>query len=418
MDRPVSLGAPVAATYHHLLPERLPSSRLSHFARFPMKLPMLRWRSRNPVGLDIDASAVRMVQVRKDRDGYVIVKAGVVDIAPWGNDPQLHRIHTVRAIADGLARYGIRNKFAVCGLRGPEVVVRDFEFPALSPEEIPGAVELEVSQICPFLAEESTRDSQVTSAGGPRTRGFWVAATNGLIKDTRRLVAEAGLRCALVDVTGLALLNLVECTGKRKEFQVQTSDNRRPGSDSDNSPAESGAPRQRSCPAVLNLGDSCATVAIADPTGRPFVRDIGGSTPVDSRTSLVAAREGAQGSLSAEEGWAARDDYPLAKNGLPDDSLAEEVATTLRYYAAQNGSVKVDRLLVCGGPASAEYLPSLRTRLNIDVKRWNPLVEGGFWVEDNGEEETGEDLPASARRRLQSDGSSLAVATGLALRSI
>ncbi len=359
-----------------------------------------------------------MVQVRKDSDGYVIVKAGTVDIAPWGNDPQRRRIHTVRAIAEGLARYGIRNKFAVCGLRGPEVVVRDFEFPALSPEEIPGAVELEVSQICPFLAEESTRDYQVISAGGPRTRGFWVAATHSLIKDTRRLVAEAGLRCALVDVTGLALLNLRECTVKRADRQAQTSDNRRPDSDSDNSPTEGGTPRRRNCPAVLNVGDSCATIAIADPAGRPFVRDIGGSTPVDRRTSLVAARRGAPGSLSAEEGWAAHDDYPSATNGVRDESVVEDVATTLRYYAAQNGTARVDRLLVCGGPASTEYLPSLRARLNIDVKPWNPLVDGGFRVEDGGEEKPMGNLPPTAARRLQSDGSALAVATGLALRSI
>lgn len=383
-----------------------------------MKSLMLRWRSKDPVGLDIDASTVRMVQVRKDSDGYVVVKAGAVDIAPWGNDPHLRRIHTVRAIVDGLARYGIRNRFAVCGLRGPEVVVRDFEFPALPPEEIPGAVELEVSQICPFLAEESTRDYQVTSHGGPRTKGFWVAATNGLIKDTRRLMVEAGLHCALVDVTGLALLNLLECTVKREDLQRQTSDSRRPGSDSDGSVTRIGAAPPRNRPAVLNLGDSCATIAIADPAGRPFVRDISGSTAVASRVSWVAARGGAHGSFPAEEGWAARHDGAPATNGFPDNSLVEEVATTLRYYAAQNGAVRVDRLLVCGGSASPAYLQSLRTRLDIDVKQWNPLVDGGFWTEDGGEEETTEDLRHAAVRRLQSEGPALAVAAGLALRSI
>ena len=173
-----------------------------------MKTPMLHLQRKSLIGLDLDASAVRMVQLRKDNGGYVIVKAAVTEIAPWGDDPQLRRIHTVGAIRQGLSNAGITSKYAVCGLRGPEVVVRDFEFPALTPEEIAGAVELEVSQICPFLAEESTFDYQVTSNNDKRTMGFWVAATNDLIESTRQLVAEAGLHCALVDVAGLALLNL------------------------------------------------------------------------------------------------------------------------------------------------------------------------------------------------------------------
>ena len=97
---------------------------------------MLSMQRKSLVGLDLDASAVRMVQLRKDRDEYVIVKATVAEIAPWGDDPQLRRIHTIQAIRQGLSSAGITSKYAVCGLRGPEVVVRDFEFPTMTPDEI------------------------------------------------------------------------------------------------------------------------------------------------------------------------------------------------------------------------------------------------------------------------------------------
>jgi len=377
---------------------------------------MLRLRRKNVVGLDIDASAVRMVQLRKDNAGCVVIKAGVTDIAPWGNDPQLRKIHTVRAIVDGLSSCGISSKFAVCGLRGPEVVVRGFEFPALPPEEIEGAVQLEVSQICPFLAEESTFDYQVTSSDDKSTMGFWVAATNGLIEGTRQLVSDAGLHCALVDVTGLALLNLLQSSRRMGLAPPQPAAQEEPVGQAPpyNSPESELPQPQWNRPAVLNLSDSCATIAIADPAGRPFVRDIGGGALVDSRRSLAAARGGIHGSFSAEDGWAARNDYRSVTN----DSLLEDVTTTLRYYAAQNGTMRVDRLLVCGGFAAEESMELLRMRLNVEVEPWNPLTDCGFRMDDGGLEEPTDTSPPSAIRDPQLCGPSLAAAAGLAMRHV
>jgi len=401
---------------------------------------MRLWR-KNFVGLDIDASAVRMVQLRRDNDGYAVVKAGVTDIAPWGNDPQLRQIHTVRAIVAGLARCGIKSKLAVCGLRGPEVVVRGFEFPALPPEEIAGAVEIEVSQICPFLAEESTLDYQVTSSDDKRTMGFWVAATNSLIENTRQLVSEAGLHCAMVDVAGLALLNILDFglqSGGRKSapgfpdgaespFDL-TGDGLGNGSSGDgtsllSTSLEGATQPPWNRPAVLNLGDDCTTIAIADPAGRPFVRDIGSGAFAESRRSLAAARSGLHGSFPAEDGWTARGDYRSATS----DSLVDDVTTTLRYYAAQHGAVRVDRLLVCGAGAAEESIELLRTRLNIEVEPWNPLLDGGFRPPVGAEADTREEAGATkmddehsqpALDKPQRYDPSLAVAAGLAMRSV
>ncbi len=357
---------------------------------------MLSLRRKSLVGLDIDASAVRMVQLRKDSGGYVIVKAAVTEITPWGGDPQLRRIHTIQAILQGLSSAGITSKYAVCGLRGPEVVVRDFEFPGMTPEEIAGAVELEVSQICPFLAEESTFDYQVTSNNDKRTMGFWVAATNDLIESTRQLVAEAGLQCALADVVGLALLNLLGV--QNKEPQAEDEEPKTPDS------ASGPAPRD----AVLSLGDSCVSIAIADPAGRPFVRDIGSGVAVEGRPSLAGGRLATHGSFATESGWAAHHDY----RPMTNDSLVEDVTTTLRYYAAQNGSARVDRLLVCGGaPAAQKSVELLRTRVNLEVQPWNPLADCGLRIAEGGLKDTNDDHPPWY-------GPSLAVAAGLALRNI
>jgi type IV pilus assembly protein PilM len=381
-----------------------------------MNTLMLHWRRKNVVGLDIGTSAVRMVQLRRDAAGYIVVRAVVADIAPWGDDPSVRDLHVIQAIRQGLADSGIRVRDVVCGLCGPEIVVRGFEFPPLTPEEITGAVELEVSQICPLAAEESTLDYQVTSNDEKATLGFWVAATHGLIENTRQLVSRAGLHCALVDGVGLALLNLLAL--QRRGPKVEEAE----------AATLSSSPSSLSQDAVLNLGDSCDTMAVADSAGRPFVRDIGGSVLAQDRQVALAGRGSTHGegspmprfspgrpSFSAEDGWAARSDYRSATN----DSLVEDIATTLRYYAVQNGSTRVERLLVCGGADLTEdFLEMLRLRLNIDVARWNPLTDPSFRMANGKPWDAGDTEPSAGVCDPQQYGPSLAVAAGLALRHI
>jgi hypothetical protein len=72
------------------------------------------------------------------------------------------------------------SKMAVCGVSGPEVAVRDFEFPPLSAEDIDAAVQLEASQVCPFNAADSAVDYHLMPNGDNKIRGVLVAATNTL----------------------------------------------------------------------------------------------------------------------------------------------------------------------------------------------------------------------------------------------
>ncbi|MEN6426406.1 MAG: pilus assembly protein PilM [Phycisphaerales bacterium] len=382
---------------------------------------MFGLRKKNLVGLDIDTTAVRMVQLRREDAGYAVTGACSTEIAPWGDDPELRRIHTVRAIQQGLSKRNIDGRLAVCGLRGPEVVVRSFEFPLLPPEEIGSAVGLEASQICPFSPEESTFDYQVTSMDAGKTRGFWVAANNGLIRSTRQLVHEAGLHCAVLDVAGLALLNCLRDSRKG----------------SDDAQDEGGIPQG---PAVVDIGGSCTTIAIMDHAGRPFVRDINsGSDQILQRMADEAqvpfeiakaallncgsTQNPSEGmdleTVSSQSGNEALSWDNLERTCAP---LVEDIATTLRYYAAQHGSglpaqgaassgpgVKVERLFVCGALARVrQFIELLQARLYIDVTAWSPVEA----MRCDG---------AKTKRLapvVQDAGSSMSLATGLAMRSL
>ncbi len=400
---------------------------------------MLGCRKKSLIGLDIGTSEVRMIQLQR-RDGvaggtgreeeprvrYVVTGACIHEIAPWGDSPELRRMHTIRAIRAGLASGAVETGPAVCGLRGHEVVVRGFEFPTLPSEEIEGAVTLEASQICPFGTDESTLDFQVTSSDAKKTRGFWVAANDSLIQSTRQLVHDAGLHCARIDVDGLALLN---CLRHTHDGSGQTEDDLIV-------PRPSCAARGEA--AVLDVGGACTTVAARDQTGRPFVRDIGSGSddivrrlaaetgvPLEIARTTLLSRDRKSNVPAAVPAAAIDHGHPPARSGWetrrhPEDKdllwgslegacaeLVEAITTTLRYHAAQQSCARVERLLVCGALATvAEFIDLLRGKLSVDVASWNPLTAMSCGA---GEE---------CRALVREAGASLAVAAGLAMRPL
>jgi type IV pilus assembly protein PilM len=204
------------------------------------------------IGLDIGSSEVKMVQLHKYKGGYAVTAAGAVEIEANKDNNGQREANTTKAIRECLRTAGTQTQMAICGVCGPEVAVRYFKFPSLPPEEIEGAVLLEAAQVCPFNVGDDTVDYQLISDGGDNVTGVLVAATNKLIQRKKRLIENASLKCVLMDVEGLALLNCV----------------------SELEPNGSKGANESGTIAVLNVGNSHTTLAIMGDNGLPFIRDI------------------------------------------------------------------------------------------------------------------------------------------------
>ena len=337
------------------------------------------------LGLDIGSSAVKIVALQQNGEDCIVTGVGIREIAANQGDEQSHRINTAKAIRECFEQVRIKTKMVVCGVSGPEVAVRDFEFPLLSAEDIEAAVQLEASQVCPFNAADSAVDYHLIPDGDDKTRGVLVAATNNLISSKVQLAKEARLSCILMDVDGLALLN---CFNGLAGGHKQSAPDR--------------------TVAILNVGGSHATLAIMDNKGRPFIRDM--TYAGDDILTQIAANN----DLSVE----------AVKRILSGDSTAEQtqlydslekacrkliadVGETLRFYSAQSASTNVDKLFVCGGFALARgFVELLNGRFGVEVVSWNPF----------------ENIQCDTSRRfediLAKKGPALAVAAGLAMRSI
>ena len=337
------------------------------------------------LGLDIGSSAVKIVALKKDDSGYSVTATCMCEIAAGEDDYDQHRINTVKAIRECFEQAGIKTKMAVCGVSGPEVAVRDFEFPPLSAEDIEAAVLLEASQVCPFNAADSAVGYHLIPNGDDKTRGVLVAAMNTLVTNKVQVAKEARLNCVLMDVDGLALLNCFNglVNGHQKSETNQTV-------------------------AILNVGGTHTTLAIMDNKGWPFIRDMAyagndivAQIVAENNTSIETVRGILFGDSTEDE---------LQLQELLEKAcqkLIGDVGETLRYYTAQSSSSNVEKLFICGGFALAGgFVELLNDRLAVEAVLWNPFDK----IQCNGNRQF-KDVCAKS-------GPAMAVAAGLAMRSI
>jgi len=345
---------------------------------------LLNLKETQVLGLDIGSSTVKIVQLRKNGDGFAVTAAGIANIADGTETNENHKeISTVGAISRCLRSAGVQTQLAVCSVCGPEVAVRYFKFPSLPPEEIQGAALLEAAQVCPFNIDDSAVDYQLMPDGEDSVCGVLVAATNKLIKRKSELAEEATLNTVLMDVDGLALLN---CFSEYEETKAGRTT------------------------AILNVGSSFTNLAIMGGNSLPFIRDIAyaGETIVKE----IAAEKGVRPEtvsriLSDCEGSSGTQLEIGDSLRKACRKLIVDVTETLRYYATQEKSAIVEKIFVCGGFALVKgFVELLDEQLPATVALWNPFDKIG----------------CEAGRKcgdvLKKNGPAMAVAAGLAMRSI
>lgn len=337
------------------------------------------------------------MQLRKDETGYVVIAASRAEIPQSeGTNSDVGNFNMVAAIRKCLKSAHIRSKYAVTGLCGPDIVIRSFSYSSLNKEDINQAVIKEAEQVCPFeinqyivdyqIIYESTQfvsDEHEQDAEEEKiSLGILAAATDEIVVQTRHLIKDAALRCVYMDVNGLALLN---CLMQQERI-----------------PAGQAI-------AILDIGSSFTNLAVMRHNGLPFIRDI------PHAGNDIINRFANENNLSPDlvndilfnpndTNQSSQETYTIMHNCCA--RLLTEISQTLRYYMAQE-STRIGRIYVCGGFAQAKGLIELiESQLPAQVQLWNPFVKIRCQAGMPGLE------------IIKNNGAALAVAAGLAMRTI
>jgi type IV pilus assembly protein PilM len=345
-------------------------------------------KARSLIGLDISASAVKMVELADVGRGALRVERYVVETLP--KDAVVDgNITNVEVVADtlrrGWKRMGASTSDVAMALPSAAVITKKIIVPAGQREqELEVLVESEANQYIPFALDEVNLDFQVLgpAASSPDEVEVLIAASRKEKVEDRVAVAEAArLRPVVMDVESYAA---------QAAFDLVARQLHQGGKDQ--------------IIALVDVGANLMNVTVFRNDQQVYVREqlFGGN--------LLTQEIIRQYGMTSEDAELAKRSGNLPENFESDilrpfvDNLALEVSRALQFFFTSTQYNQVDTIVLAGGCAiipGVDEVVASRTQVTSIVA--NPFV----------------DMTLSSRvkpKALASDAPSLMIACGLALR--
>jgi len=344
------------------------------------------------IGLDLSATAVKIVELGKARRGYELKAIGHVALPRDAivEDSIVDSMAVSQALLDAIEAAQPSTRDVAIALSGNSVIIKTVQMPAMTEFELENQIEYEADQHIPFDMEEVYLDFQILGASEEEGQMdvVLVACKREVVEDLRLVLAEAGLNLKLVDCAVFAIENAAEITG---EHGVPEN-------------LSELAPEDAEVHALVNIGATKTNVNISVNGQTAFVRDqfFGGN-------NLTEEIQKAHG-VGHDE--AERMKIERFEEVSPDAieafyaGLVAELSRALDYYAANHPDQPVKKMLLMGGGALIPGIADeLSGRMGIDTIVLNPL--------------DAIEIPEKKfdREHLARVGPMYAVGVGLALRS-
>lgn len=304
------------------------------------------------IGLDIGTSSVRAAQlssakgaVRLDALGQVALPDGAV------RDGQVLDTTTVaRAIKDLFKHSKLTGKKISLGVASSRVIVRQIDLPWLPGDELKKSLEFSVSDMLPVAVEEFYLDfcalEELVVEGARMVRGLLVAAPRDLIMSNLEAVQQAGLKPVAVDLAPFAVLRTVGTGVAGPHGELLQS--------------------QTGVEALVEVGAGVTTVIVHEHGVPRFVRIVpmGGQSVTDAVAERLGIDRGSAESIKQELSQlgflhevydgSGRPSEPGTVQRAIDTSLESfvtEIRGSLDFYAASDGALPIDRIVLTGGGA-------------------------------------------------------------------
>ena len=308
-------------------------------------------RKKTTVGLDIGSGLIKVAVVDHSKRGPELVRVTVTPLLPDAivegevMDPGI----VAEAIQAALAAAGVTAKAVVTAVGGRDVIIKKIQIERVKEQQARELMRWEAEQHVPFDMESVELDFQILDpdADGLEMSVLLVAAKRELIESKMRMLTDAGLEPAVVDVEAFALHNA---------FELNHPD------------------AMNGVVGLLNIGHDVTNINILDD-----------GVPLLTRDLTVGARRFRE-DLQRERGLSAQEAQGLIQGYDRSPHLdsvietrGEEIAVGIERAAAflaQNARSKQMRsIYTCGGGSRIPGLNEmLAKRLKLTVQQANPLA--------------------------------------------
>lgn len=304
------------------------------------------------VGLDIGSGLVKVAVIDHSKREPVLVKAAVApllaDAIVEGEvmDPGI----VAEAVQTALSAAGVKSKHVVTAVGGRDVIIKKIQIERVKEQQARELMRWEAEQHVPFDMESVELDFQILDpdADGLEMSVLLVAAKRELIESKVRVLGDAGLQPAAVDIDAFALHNA---------FEINHPD------------ALSGLV------ALVNIGHEVTNVNILDEGVPILTRDITVGTRrfrEDLQRERGLGPEDAQGLLQGYD----RSPHIEAVLAGRGEEIAVGVERAVAFLSSNSRNAgQIRSIYTCGGgsriPGLNEFISN---RLHLRVEQANPLA--------------------------------------------
>lgn len=312
-------------------------------------------RSRSTVGLDIGASSVKAVQLKRGRGEDELVRLGIAPLHPETivDGVIMDSGTVISAIQQIFSENQIKTKDVVVAVSGHSVIVKKIRVAKMKPDELEEAIPFEAEQYVPYAVEDVNLDYQVLEGRDSNANELdvlLVAVKKDIINDYLSIISTAGLNAVVVDVDAFALENAFELAYELDRQQVV---------------------------GLVNLGAAVMNINILQDGMSEFTRDspLGGNRYTESIQKMLGLsyEQAEKLKLGGEvEGRTFPDAQPAID--MVNAEVAGEIRRSFDFFRSSSHSETIHRVLLSGGsarlPGLVEYLSE---NLEIPFEVANPL---------------------------------------------
>ncbi len=180
---------------------------------------MLSFGTKRYFGIDIGESAVKLVEIKKTRDGFRLASARLVElnIDPIFDDSEKRAAVIKESIRRLLAEQEITSGIAALSISGQSVFIRPLRVPKIAKNKIEQIIQYEAQLQVPFPISEVIWNYELFEIyDSPETEVTLVAVKRDIVEDKLKLLAGSGLEVDYVEVDPFSLFNVLDFTGSIK----------------------------------------------------------------------------------------------------------------------------------------------------------------------------------------------------------
>mgnify|MGYP002633840805 CR=1 FL=1 len=345
----------------------LPLLSLNH----PESFMGLFSRSTTTIGLDIGSSSVKVMELLEDKknNSWRLKTFGMVKLPPEAivDGAVMNTNVIVDAIRELVDRHKIRTKDVTCSISGHSVIIKRINLPQMTFEELEESIQWEAEQYIPFDINDVNISFQILDDQGDaagQMEVLLVAARKELVNEYQSIIAEAGLKPAIIDVDAFAVENMFAMNYDSPKDLV----------------------------GLVNVGASTVNINVLQDGVTAFTRDVG----MGGRQFTEEIQRNLNISYEEAEMLKVGGDSEDADAVIPEeietilghvaDNLATEIHRSLDFHLSATPGATLARIYLSGGAARTpglaraiqektgtpiEIMDPFR-RIEIDERAFNP----------------------------------------------